>query len=167
MPFFIWARSIPIWVYAAIIALGIIGWQRVEVSHYKAKLAAVTTKHAVEAQHVAELATKASEAARAAEHQQAHAFDDIAAKYEQDKTDALTAQAGVIADLRAGNLRLRDRWATQSLAAQVAASAGQSDAAADGSQRVALDLFRAINPIVQRQDAQIRGLQAVLRAERE
>lgn len=40
-----WARSVPIWVYAAIIALGVIGWQRVEVSRYKAK--AVTLQSAV------------------------------------------------------------------------------------------------------------------------
>ena len=41
----LWVRSIPIWVYAAIIALGIIGWQRVEVGHYKAQ--AITFKSAV------------------------------------------------------------------------------------------------------------------------
>lgn len=41
----LWARSIPIWVYAAIIALGVIGWQRVEVSHYKAQ--SVTLQSAV------------------------------------------------------------------------------------------------------------------------
>lgn len=40
------ARSIPIWVYAAIIALGVIGWQRVEVGHYKAQ--AVTLHSAVD-----------------------------------------------------------------------------------------------------------------------
>lgn len=40
-----WVRSIPIWVYAAIIALAIIGWQRIEVSRYKAQ--AITFKSAV------------------------------------------------------------------------------------------------------------------------
>ena len=40
-----WARSIPIWVYAVIIALGVIGWQRIEVGHYKAE--AVTWQSAV------------------------------------------------------------------------------------------------------------------------
>ncbi len=40
-----WARSIPIWAYAAIITLGVIGWQRVEVSRCKAK--AVTLQSAV------------------------------------------------------------------------------------------------------------------------
>lgn len=159
----LWARAIPIWVYAAIIALGVIGWQRVEVSHYKAQLAAVTAKHAVEATHIAELATKASEAARAAEHGQAQAFNAIAARYEQDKTDALTAQAGVIADLRAGNLRLRDRWATQSLATQVAASAGKPDAAAADREASAGRIVRAARDA----DDQIRELQAVLMAERQ
>ena len=158
-----WARSIPIWVYAAILALGVIGLQRVEVSHYKAQLSAVTTKHAVEAQHVAELTAKASEAARAAEHGQAQAFEAIATRYEQDKADALTAQAGVIADLRAGNLRLRDRWATQGLATQVAASAGKPDAAADDRAASAGRIVRAARDA----DDQIRGLQAVLRAERQ
>ena len=41
----LWARSIPIWVYAAILVLGVIGWQRVEVSYYKAQ--AITFKSAV------------------------------------------------------------------------------------------------------------------------
>lgn len=159
----LWARSIPIWVYAAIIALGIIGWQRIEVGHYKAQLASVTTKHAEAAQHVAELATKASEAARAAEQRQSAAFDAIALKYEQDKTDALAIQGSVIADLRAGNLRLRDRWATQGLAAQVAARAGQPDAAADDRAASAGRIVRAARDA----DDQIRGLQAVLMAERQ
>lgn len=42
----LWARSIPIWLYAAIIALGVIGWQRIEVGHYKAQ--AITWQSAVD-----------------------------------------------------------------------------------------------------------------------
>lgn len=162
----LWLRAVPLWAWVLLAALVCIGVQQWRVSHYKAQVASITANHAVEAQRVAELATKASEAARAAEHTQAAAFDAIAQQYEQDKTDAQAKADRTIAELRTGNLRLRDMWATQARASEVAASAGQPDAAADGCSGVAIDLFRAIDPIVQQQDAQIRGLQAVLRAER-
>lgn len=42
----IWARSIPIWLYIAIIALGVTGWQRIEAGHYRAR--AVTLQSAVD-----------------------------------------------------------------------------------------------------------------------
>lgn len=54
----IWARSIPIWVYAAIIALSVIGWQRIEVGRYKAQaVSAKAETVAVKAANVANLAT--------------------------------------------------------------------------------------------------------------
>jgi len=110
---------------------------------------------------------KASEKARAAEHAQAEQFQAIAQQYEQDKKHAKAKADGVIAELRAGNLRLRDQWATQRLANEAATRASQSDATANGCAGVALDLFRASYPIVQRQDDQIRRLQEVLRVERQ
>jgi hypothetical protein len=110
---------------------------------------------------------KASEKARAEYQDKAERFEGIAAQYEQDKKDAQAKADRTIADLRAGNLRLRDQWATQRLASEVAARASQPDAATNGCSGVAIDLFRAVDPVVQRQDSQIRQLQAILRAERQ
>jgi hypothetical protein len=110
---------------------------------------------------------KASEAARAKEHAQAEHFNALAGQYEQEKADAQAKADRTIAELRAGNLRLRDQWATQRLASEASSRASQPDAAANGCSGVAVDLFRAIDPIVQRQDAQIRGLQEILKAERQ
>jgi hypothetical protein len=63
----IWARFIPIWVYAAIIALVVIGWQRIEVSHYKAQTVTLqSAAHTFESAQATNLATiKALRAANA------------------------------------------------------------------------------------------------------
>lgn len=50
--------KVPVWIWLALIALGVIGWQHIEVTHYKA--AAVSAKAetvAVKAANVANLAT--------------------------------------------------------------------------------------------------------------
>lgn len=63
----------------------------------------------------------------------------IGAKHENDRTAAAAVPDAVVADLRAGNLRLRDGWAsceTQRLS-DAAASAGQRNAAADGREQFA------------------------------
>lgn len=130
----------------------------------KVKVAQVTAANAKAAQRVAELTTKASEAARRAEQTQAVAFASIAQQNEQDKIDAKAYSDRVIADLHTGALRLRDRWATQSLSQQagVAASTSAPDAVADDRAASAGRIVRAARDA----DDQIRGLQEVLRVER-
>ena len=160
-----WRAAVIVKVLAGLllISLGVIGWQRIEVSHYKSQVASITTKHAVDAQYVAEMVTKASEAARAAEQTQAAAFDAIARQHEQDKADAQAEADRVAADLRAGRLRLQDRWATQCLATEVAARAGTADEGRADREASAGRIVQAARDA----DNQIRGLQAVLMAERQ
>jgi hypothetical protein len=113
---------------------------------------------------------KAASEARAKAQAQAQQMAQTHAYYEQELSDANDAAGRTIADLRAGNLRLRANWLSCQAAAGVpgaAASTGGPDDAADGRQRIALDLFRAIDPIVRRQDAKIRALQAVVMSDRE
>jgi hypothetical protein len=106
---------------------------------------------------------KASEAARAKEHEQASQFQAIAQQYEQDKTDAQAKADRTIADLRAGTVRLRSQWqGCQARGVSAApASASQPDADAQLRSKGASDLVR----IAAEADAQIRGLQAALKAQ--
>ena len=158
-------------------ALIIIGLQRVEVSHYKAQLSAVTTKHAVEAQHVAELTAKASEAARAAEHGQAQAFESIATDYIQATTHAHPSLAGALpAAVAAGTVRLQNDC-PETHSSSLSEAAARSRAADAAATQALANRVQAAIAAVQAGDeadarerqlgAQIRGLQAVLRAERQ
>jgi hypothetical protein len=123
------------------------------------------------------LAQAQSDRARFEQQQQAEqsahatAIAAVAATYKQEIQYASKAADRTIAGLRAANQRLRDNWrcpATASTGVQKTAAGGSgADAAADGSQRIAFDLFRAIDPIVERQDAQIRALQQVVQEDRQ
>src|SRR5690348_15139366 len=137
--------------------------------HFRGALAVSADRQHRAEERAAQLGAnlKASEKARAQEQAQAETVQAIAQQYEQDKNDAQAKADRTIAELRAGNLRLRDQWATQRLASEAAARASEPDAAANGCTGVALDLFRAVDPVVERQDSQIRQLQAILRAERQ
>lgn len=104
---------------------------------------------------------KASEAARKAEQAQADKFQAIAQQYEQDKTDAEDRASKLAADLRAERVRLRPEWRCDVPAAS--ASAGKPDAGtalrAEGASHLVGNADAA--------DAEIRRLQAILRAERQ
>lgn len=129
------------------------------------KVAQLTAQHAQQLQHLAELSAAAADAARDAEHQQAKALAAIGARYEQDKTHAKEQADRVIADLRAGTLRLRQQWtcAPAATAAQVpgaAAATGRPDGDAELRATGAGDLVR----LAAQCDAQVRGLQAALQS---
>ena len=104
---------------------------------------------------------KASEAARKAEQAQADKFQAIAQQYEQDKTDAEDRASKLAADLRAERVRLRPEWRCEVPAS--ATSSGQRDA---GTALRAESASRIIGNAAEA-DAQIRQLQAILRAERQ
>lgn len=106
----------------------------------------------------------ASEQARAAEQSMAARFAAQAETYEREKTDAQAAADRVADDLRAGNLRLRSEWAGCETAglSRVAAAAGQPDAATDLRAASASRIVRAADAA----DAQVRGLQELLKQER-
>lgn len=101
--------------------------------------------------------------ARAKEAEQRTALDDVAAKYEQEKADAQAAADSTIADLRSGTVRLRKHWqgcvATAALS-RAAASAAVADDGAELREQGAGDLVS----VGEACDAQIRGLQAAIRA---
>lgn len=89
----------------------------------------------------------------------------VSEAYEKGKKDAEATGAAVAADLRAGNLRLQQRWAgceTQRLS-DSAAVAGELDAAARDREESAGRIVRAAAQC----DAQVRGLQELLTLERE
>ena len=98
------------------------------------------------------------------EAERAHAADlaRIATTYEQEKIDAQAAADRVVADLRADNLRLSKRWAGCPAVPEAAATAGEPDAAADDRIESAARIVRAAAEC----DAQVRGLQAVILADR-
>lgn len=101
---------------------------------------------------------------RATEHQQADTLATIGEKHEQDRSAAEAVPDAVVADLRAGNLRLRHDLAachTDRLS-EAAASAGERDAPADLGVTLAGPAVR----IGRDADDQLRACQAVIRADR-
>lgn len=106
---------------------------------------------------------EASERARRAEQAAVQAFADAADEYERGKNDAQVAADRTIADLRAGNVRLRDHWqgcAATSHVSGDATAAALADAAAELRRAGA----GALVSIGDSCDAQIRGLQRVIEA---
>lgn len=109
--------------------------------------------------------TVAQQDARASEHASAARANEIAESYERGKQDAQVTSDRIAADLRAGNLKLRDAWAgceTQRLS-DASASASRIDASADDRAASASRIVQAAAEA----DAQIRGLQALVIADRD
>lgn len=106
--------------------------------------------------------SKAQAAARKAEQDQAQRLAEVSTRYEQDIQDAQATADRLAGDLRAERIRLRDRWTCPSVPA-ASASAGKPDAAADDRADSAARIIAAAAAA----DAQIRGLQDALRAERQ
>lgn len=99
-------------------------------------------------------------AARKAEAEKAQAIATIADKYEQDKRDADEAQKRLVGDLRAGAVKLQDRW--RGCVSDAAATAAERDAAAADRDASAARVVRAARDA----DDQIRALQAIVKADR-
>lgn len=117
-------------------------------------------------QQVVQLAgqVEAVQGARQAEHSQGQALAGIGAKHEEDREAAEAVPAAVVAELRAGVVRLREEWAGCETRALSEASAGavERDAAAKLREQGAADLVR----IGRDADDQVRACQAVITAER-
>ena len=71
-----WLRKVPFWLWLALAAAGVIGWQHVEISHYRSKVATV------EAQSAAYVAAQKTQLATIATLQLANR--QWAAKYDAD-----------------------------------------------------------------------------------
>ncbi|WP_337054004.1 endopeptidase [Pseudoxanthomonas sp. USHLN014] len=108
----------------------------------------------------------AQQKARAAEQAAANRQNEIANAYEEGKAAAQAAADRVVADLRGGNLRLQQRWASCAATASLsgaASSASQPDAIADDRAASASRIVRAAAEC----DAQVKGLQALVRSDRQ
>lgn len=98
------------------------------------------------------------------ERQYAQKLQAIATKYEGDKNEIERQASADLASLRDGTLRLRQQWqGCESGQAAIDAAAGQPDGGAGLRESGAVDLVR----IGDECDAQVRGLQAVIRSDRE
>jgi hypothetical protein len=142
--------------------MGVIGWQRIEVSHYRAK--SVTLQSAIETIKSQAAADLAAQRVAAAAKERAQAASTAAAERAmlQDFQNDKDNQAAVIAKLRAGTLRLRHQWTCPSVSA-TATAPSKPDADAALREQDASDLVR----LAADADAQIRALQAVLMGERQ
>ena len=113
---------------------------------------------------IAQQTAAAEAAARTSEQKISAATAAAAANYEKGKSDAQAVADGVVAALRADNLRLRQTWrcpATVSVPAAPAA-AGGADAAADDRSESAGRIVRAAAEC----DAQVKALQELVLADR-
>lgn len=99
------------------------------------------------------------------ERRRTQAMTAIAKDYEEQKDAAAVESERVIADLRAGNLRLRKLWQAQAATADLSeavARAAEPDEGARGREESAAAIVRAADEC----DAQVRGLQQVIEADR-
>lgn len=104
---------------------------------------------------------KAADEARAKERSQSDAMAKIGEKHELDRQVAEGVADSVVADLRAGNYRLRNELASceTSRLSSAAASASQRDAGAISREEIAAAAIR----IARDADDQLRACQAVVR----
>ena len=110
----------------------------------------------------AQAETKAVETARSAEHQQADTLAKIGETHEQARAAAPAVADAVVADLRAGNVRLRQEWAgcETRLLSQAVAATVERDALAASREAAAGRIVR----IGRDADDQLAACQAVVRA---
>lgn len=136
-------------------------WQRGSVAqaHRAADIASAARDKARDERDAAAAALADANAVLALERASAQAANRLAATYEKEKDDAQKDSDRLVADLRAGNQRLHQRWQAAVATAELstaAAAASQPDGRADDRVESA---GRAIGAAAQC-DAQVRALQA-------
>ncbi|HDC4411747.1 TPA: hypothetical protein O8L94_004808, partial [Enterobacter kobei] len=95
---------------------------------------------------------------RAIEHAQAESLAAIGAKHEEDRTEAATVPAAVVADLRDGRLQLRDDLATCNTARLSQAVAGTIER--DQAAQLRAEVAGALVQIGRDADDHVRACQA-------
>lgn len=120
------------------------------------------------ATHLAEDQDAASvqlELARQYEQDLAEIQATISEAYERGKKDAEVIGESVVADLSAGRLRMQQRWqgCEAMRVSEAASGSGELDAGARDREESAGRIVRAAAEC----DAQVRGLQSILRSERD
>ncbi|MDG9939687.1 endopeptidase [Stenotrophomonas maltophilia] len=144
---------------AVLLLAGIAVWQRGTVAQ-----AERARDYAQTAKAVAEQERDNAIAVIAVERQRVKRAEAVATQYEQEKADAESKGAAVADGLRSRALRLQDRWAgCEARVSDLAASPSEPDGAADDRADSAGRIVRAAAAC----DAQVRGLQALVRADRE
>jgi hypothetical protein len=132
----------------------------------RAQNVALQATHAAEkataAQSLADQRTAFEAAAREAEQAQAKKYAEVEARHQKELDDAKSKQERTVADLRAGNLRLRNHWqgcqATGQLSSAAARAAFDAEAA-----RLRIEGAAALIGLADQCDTRIRGLQGLVR----
>lgn len=149
-------------VLVLLLVLGI-GGQQLRVLSARADAAESRRELAESRQALLAATATAERKARAAEQRQRDALAGIQATYKTEMSHAQDVQAAVAAGLRADNLRLRGHWqgclATADLSAAAAGAAGT-----DGSAELRAASAGRVIAAGAECDAQVRGLQSVIRA---
>lgn len=147
--------------FVAVTGAAVVGYNKGEASAQK------TAKIAMD-EHLAK-DVAAEDAARAAAQKAADrqnvAQNEVSGDYEKGKKDAEDASKNVVAGLRAGSLRLRDRWAACEAGASLprpTPSPSEPDASTGDREASAGRIIQAAKQC----DAQVIGLQNILRLER-
>lgn len=106
----------------------------------------------------------AEQMAREAEHRHAADMARIGLEHQEALKNAQAGYDRTVADLRSGNLRLQERWRSCAANLPSAGGAGSvADAGADDRSESAARIVRAAAEC----DAQVRGLQSVILADRQ
>jgi hypothetical protein len=108
---------------------------------------------------------RAQATARTQEHQQAATLAEIGDKHEQDRQAAQAVPDAVVADLRAGNLQLRDDLATCSTARLSDSVTGAIER--DAHAQLRGEVAGAVIQVGRDANDQLRAAQAVIKADRE
>lgn len=129
-----------------------------------AKAAKAQTAMAEMQRDAAQQVAAAEQMAREAEHRHAADMARIGKEHQEALTHAQTAADRLVRDLRAGTVRLQERWrGCAADLSRVAGTAGQTD---DGSDDRGQSVGRIVRAAAEC-DAQVRGLQSVILADRQ
>lgn len=157
-------------MYALLAALvatgGFAAWQTYQLSQERSAHKTTKLDHAEVLSKLAELSRKALEEARARERQHSETMARIGATHQQELTRVQEEYDRLVGDLRTGLVRLQNRWAGCPAATGVpgtGASGSGADAGARDREASAGRIVRAAAEC----DAQVRGLQSIIRADRE
>ena len=155
--------SIRMWVAAGILAAMLAGAWYYGHSRYAAGERAEAARNAAVLARLADLTQKAADAVRAREKNVRAQFDALNIAREEGIANAVESQQKTVADLRDGNLRLRQQWAGCQATRPVPGVAGgerEDDGGAELRNEAAGRIVRAGADA----DTQVIYLQGVVRA---
>lgn len=146
---------------AVVLALSLLAiWQRGSLANAKRD-----RDNAVVLQQTAEIDRDNAKAITAIERQRVARAEQVATQYEEERQNAERKGSSVAAGLRNGNLQLQQRW--QGCEAARVSDLGAGIAQPDGGANDRSDSAGRIVRAAAQCDAQVRGLQAQVRADRE